>query len=683
MKIPAYRSQVEVPDAGRGLPRLDPSAAARAGAGLIQAAATAADAAQILRRSNEHAAAQEAARAAAEARSDWLARHDALQNEAPAGAPEFTRRVMEEFDRDRQKRIEAVSPLARDYLGVALAKVGLALKAKSMAFESASRLGQQLRDIDTTLNVEINSVRADETQFDAAYANGMAAIAAAQIDADNKAKVGKAFERGLARAVFRGAIERDPAGARKRLEAGEFAGALQEGDYDTLLNQATARAEHLRALEAAEVKSLARDHIASIQETGEGLKGVVERAKASFSPAAFAELLKAEKFARDYHAAAIGINFAPPDAIAATVAQFKPAPGSDGYADRLRLYEGLARRADQILKFRDKDPAGYAMTSPDVRAAFERAAADPAAYERALTARVEFQQSMGAAPKVLSEAEANDAAARVLALPAAERASAMGQLMAGYGRHAARALGQLAEAGLDARHQVLATLAGDPVASAKMATAIGLGHKELAANIPEDERKAVHETLAADLAAFRRVFEWSDPSGGAAPAFNNIVAAIRDLALVDVRAGVSAQAAARAAAEGVIGSRYHVIESRRVKAYAPKAIAGEVIDPGAVETAAAELLTEEKIRAFEPLPFEDGGGDELLARERTVRAAVNSGFWATDSTGEGMVLMVPFRGGAALPLLDKARRPYRLAFADTNDIRERIEAEERGRVAAP
>ncbi len=675
MKIPVYRSQIEVPDATRGLSRLDTRALTAPGAGLVNLGAAAMDAAEIIRRSDEHAAAQEAGRAAAAARSDWLTRADKMRGEAEEGAPEFTDRVMEEFDRDKQQRLEAASPLARPYLESALSKIRFGLKKDSMSFESGARLKKQLRDLDTTLNTETNSVRADEMVFSDALANGIAAISASQMDANTKAQARSTFERNLARAVFQGAIERDPVDARKRLEAGEFKSILQENDFHILLNQAGARVEHLRALEAAEVKSLARDHIASIQETGEGLKGVVERAKASFTPAAYAELLKDERFARDYHAASQGMNFAAPDAIAATVAQFKPAPGSEGYADRLRLYEGLVRRADQILKFREKDPAGYAMTSPDMRAAFERAASDPATYERALATRIEFQKQFGSPPKVLSEAEAKDTVARVIALPAAEQAAVGAQLMAGYGVLAPKALAELAGAGLPAGHQVLHTLAGDPVAAAKMATALGIGHKELVKGIETEELKNVRETVAGSLRSFRRAFEGADPSGGAARAFNGIVSAIEDLALIDVRAGASPSAAAEAAVDTVVGKRYHVIDTAmqwgpdaaRIRAYMPKWIGGTAIDPDAVHRAALAKLNEKEIRAFDPEPFGDPNADDELSRERTVRTALNSGFWTTDATGEGMVLMVPFRGAAALPLLNKNRRPYRLDFVEATN----------------
>lgn len=668
VKVPTYQSRVPVPDAPAG-PRVDPGAFARAGQGLMSAGADLRDTAQIVRRSDEHAATQEAARAVAETRAAWVERGHEMEQAAPEGAPGFVKQLTTAFDKDAQQRLEKASPLAREIIGLNMIGVRRTLVSRALAFETTSRLNKQLRDLDTTLTAETNSARLDDTLFGQAFANGRAAIAASQMPEDNKAAATVAFTRDIAKAVYQGTIERDPERAKAMLENGEFKAALRPGDLQVLVRAADARIEENRRLAAADLAPRLKDHIASIQASGVGLPGVEQQAAKLLKPDRLAAFRADAKVATDYHDAFETMKFAPPERIAATLTALQPKPGTEGFAERQRLYETLARGVEQMAKARDKDPAGYAMANPRVRAAFEAAAAgdDPAAASRAYRARMEFQASMGVArPSVLSQAEAKETVAQVQSMPPSDVAGRLVSMFRGYGPDLApKALAELSAAGLDTRYQVLATIADDPVASAALSASIGAGSAEIKKTLDPADTKTLRDTVRTLVKDFRQVVESADATGMRAQKMNAYASAIEDTALGYMRQGKTAEAAARDAYDAVIGDRYHVLRSGSVRAYVPKMAAGRQTDPRAVEAAAADLQTEAKIRAFDPLPFGDPASPgRFMDIERTVRTAVNSGFWANDETGTGLVLMVPFRGGGVLPLVDKQGVPYRMAFSD-------------------
>jgi hypothetical protein len=56
-----------------------------------------------------------------------------------------------------------------------------------------------------------------------------------------------------------------------------------------------------------------------------------------------------------------------------------------------------------------------------------------------------------------------------------------------------------------------------------------------------------------------------------------------------------------------------------------------------------------------------------LERERTLRTAINSGYWVTNANGTGTYLMLPFRGGGALPAVRADGSRYEYSFREASD----------------
>lgn len=667
VKVPTYQSRVPVPDAGAGAPRLDPGAYAAGGRGLFAAGAAIQDTAQIVRRSDEHAATQEAARTVAETRAAWVERGHEMQQSAPEGAPGFVKQLTTAFDKDAAARMKNASPLAREIIELNMIGVRGSLVSKALAFETNSRLNKQLRDLNTTLTTEANSVRLDDTLFAQALNNGVSAIAGSQISEDNKALATNNLNRDLARAVYQGLIDRNPEAARARLEAGEFKDFIPEGDFNTLLHQSTAALEHKRRVAASELAPLLKDHLASLERTGVGLPGVSFRAPAALPADKLAEFRRDEALATETFNVVSRIRFAPPEAINTELGRVKPSAGSRGFADRQRVYDHLVTVTGRMMGERAKDPAGYAMQSPEIAAAFQAvgqvADADEraGAAARALSARMNFQKSIGIArPALLSDAEAQETVTRIHAMPPADQALNFTSLIKSYGPHASQAMQELSAKGLDTRFMVLASIGDDLVASADLANAIKTGPQELRKSIDPADKTTVRGELHKHIRDFKAVFEGGDPSGGAARKMNEIFSAIEDLAVHYVRQGKSPEDAAAEAHRIVIGDRYNIIRTDTIRAAVPTRLG----DPDALTLAAGDMQAEDQIRAFNPRPFGDPGAPEFLSVERTVRTATNSGYWVTDETGTGMVLMVPFRGGGALPLVNKRGERYRIPFAD-------------------
>lgn len=578
------------------------------------------------------------------------------------------------------KTVRGAAPNARaaELIEPRIEKLKTHLFGKALDYEVSEKQAERAVSFHTAMENHAKTVLNDPDRFDDILGRALSDLDDAKAVwmgpkayADQRQRLLKR----LPEAAMLGRIQRDPEAAHAALVAGTGAQPddlmielLDVTQREQLSAKARSLADHRQRVAAAEFAPLLKDHLASLERTGTGVPGLSFRVASALPPEKLADFRRDEALALETFHVTSRVRFAPPEAVAAELERLKPAPGSTGFADRQRAFDHLTVTARRMMAERAKDPAGYAMQAPEIVSAFRAAAgiADirerDATYARALTARMEFQRSIGIAePKLFSEAEAQETVRKIHGTSPADSTHQFVAMVRSWGPLAPLAMQELNAKGLDTRYMVLASIGDNLVASADLANAIRVGRTELHKSVDPADKTKIREGLRRHTQQFKSLFEATSPRPEAIRQMNDILATVEDMAIYYARRGQDPAAAAADAYAFVIGDRYHLIRSESIRAYVPKSLG----DPEAIRLAARDMQDEAAIRAFDPRPFVDPGAPEFLNVERTVRTAANSGFWVTDGEqGTSMVLMVPFRDGAVLPLVNKRGELYRIPFAD-------------------
>ncbi len=449
---------------------------------------------------------------------------------------------------------------------------------------------------------------------------------------------------------------------------GDFAAAedfLQRDDLDDVLDLGMRdalrqRIKQGRTAAVGRVKYRLRDHLESIRVTGQGIPGF-EHEVSTLPPEAAEQAQRDIQQARTFHNAISAIRFAAPEEIEETLVRMRPPPGAPDFANKWQDFETARNAVGRTLRERAADPAGYAMQVPAVQEAFESGD-----FEEALAIRLEVQRGMGLPRhmvRTLTEDEANGIAAEVMAAPTNERAAHILALQERYGRHWDKAFAELMNAGLDNRTEVLGMVANNPALSQTVAQVIETGTVEMKKGLDAAAVNDLEARVDAELGEFRQVVAARDLSGGLTGRVNGLARVVKDLAIHYYRQGVSDPE--RRAAQQIIFNQVQPVDSPQMKALLPRFLDGQPINAAHVEAVAESRLTREALEEFGTAPFGDiNDTPQFLNRERTIRSALNSGYWVTNETNDGLVLMVPFRSGGVLPLVNEKGERFEIDLLD-------------------
>ena len=275
MSIVLPHPEREVGLTGRGTAvRGDPSAASQGGANLAAAGARIAataeswaeDFATKARQQQERAAAVETAKVYAQTSMDWDGHLREAQDQAPEGAPDFAKGVLDRFDSDARARVAAAPESARPWLETRLADLRSHVGERAMTFEAGQRLAKQSRDLSGIVDLGANRVRTDFGRLDDAIGTAESAIAASSLaPAAKTAAIAKARET-IAVSGLQGLNETDPARARQMLESGQFDAHLGPDRKHMLVNDNYVELRR-REAEAEQRRRLAEaDHRARVAD---------------------------------------------------------------------------------------------------------------------------------------------------------------------------------------------------------------------------------------------------------------------------------------------------------------------------------------------------------------------------------------------------------------------------------
>ena len=368
--------------------------------------------------------------------------------------------------------------------------------------------------------------------------------------------------------------------------------------------------------------------------------------------------------ARDAGQATVAVQFASPDEIATLQSRATARldrPGMPDYDRNRRYAQQLGAAIDTRDKQLNADPAAYVTQSPVVQQAWQQARASGGNSEPAIAASLAEQQRLGVPPerqRVLAKPEAADLVRQITGADpgSGELAAGMDRLSRQYGRYWNQAFGDLVKAGLPPQYQVMAALdhpeqtvgAGDMQRMLSEASAKG-GMQKLREAAPEQEVKTINQGLDAQVAPLMATMP--DPMLGAV-----WKDAVKNLATYYAFRGQDGGTALRNAWQNLIFSRYDFDGALRVPKgqLATVQQAGDRIVQGITPDQLAPAPT------TVPLTPEQGRAATL--------DAIRRGYWQTDESGDGAVLMLPWRNGLIAPARKADGSRIEFKFADAPAI---------------
>jgi len=308
--------------------------------------------------------------------------------------------------------------------------------------------------------------------------------------------------------------------------------------------------------------------------------------------------------------------------------------GPADYARQQQMYDAMKEADRQLKEQRDKDPAAYAATySPNVKQAYDSAAADPQNYQKlqnAISLSLQTQANAGVAEedqRALPLNVADKLVQQITSKKGEDLADTMQDLAGQYGDYWPQVYGELVKAKLPPAYSVLATTDN---AQARQILA-----QQLAA--PEDARKAVgtaaqqiDEAVDAALVNFTSTLSYS-PDGP------RVMAQYRDAArLIAYRYGMkgSPQDAANLAVAQLLDDKYdYVIQDTIYNARAPKT-QGDLAKQAAADSMV--FLTPDMLADVGGGPV---GSTPEDRKQAYLENTLKHGTWVTNSTDDGWIML--------------------------------------------
>lgn len=530
------------------------------------------------------------------ARSDWLAQFEQRKQQAPAGAPNFTPSILQDFDKDSQQRIaSATTPNAKTWLTQHLAQVRLGLQQDALTFEAGALTKQKTDTLAQSADQARTAAQFRPQDFDAINGAQRTAILGSGLPAEQEQELLQKHTAAIADAAITGLVQKDPYTALRELHNEQSANAAMRAldfhDRERLISEAQAEINRRKA-EARENLVMARDALNERVQDAQaaymsGIPVTNPPTRDDFRAAYPADhRIEADRrYAAFTNVAQIGA-----DLQAAT--RMTPAEQDDllasrrptqeeGAALQLQAYNVLAGRIASLQKSLAKDPAAYvANYNPGVvsaATAFSQAPS-PQTAQAYVQASTGAQQALGVTqPRVLTEPQAHAISDRLkLDGNGADVVQSIAQEKQLWGRYWPQVLSEAAPK-LNPAVQVIA-LGMDPVPAARLATVAALKPEQLAKVLPTnvkstDIKAAVRDQLQ-DFSATMI------GHAGAEDQLGRLTDATTQLASSYVAGGASLKEATKRAANEVVLSRYDVTQWRGNSLRIPKGVDTDLVRSG-------------------------------------------------------------------------------------------------------
>lgn len=584
------------------------------------------------------------------------------------GGEGFAARSMEFYDLAEEEYLATVAQSQKEAIQLRLGNIRPDYLNGVSSTERDENIRYQFETVKGTLNSYELELRSNPGRFAEIKEQAFAVIDAMSVPLKNKELLKAAANKQYGLSWADGLSARQKvawfkSGGKVPEQFSENVSGLDAGDFAKIER---AGETELRVA-AAELRPQIKDHFASLEATGVGLPGMDGKAEGVLSGEDLASYREGVRDATGSFEAFEAIKTATPAEIVDILQSNKAVPGVEGFANDERRSVNLRRAAQKVMTAREQDPAGYVSSFDEVKDLQEAGASQA----EIVKARFAAQTAIGvprSLQSALSNAQATGIVNDIMSTPPADRAARLEGLEVEFGDVYEAAYGDLVKAGLDPQTQILATITDDPATSQMLANAIELGPKELRSGLEKTELSALTENIRSAMEPFSQAFEAGDYTGQASRTVNDLQSSVELVALQHMRGGMSASEAAETAFKSFIGKRYDVYDNGQFHAYVPR-VGGEAIVPqDKLEIAGGIAQARDALVKFNPRPFSTGvEGAEAMDLERTLRTAENSGYWVTNSTATGLILLVPFAGGGALPLENEQGEQYELLFDDVKN----------------
>lgn len=607
----------------------------------------------------------------AKVRGDWTQRLADLEGTAEPGAPDFTKRVLAEYD-DAMLKMREGRSLSREMtarLATEQEQTRNSLMARALAFEGQAKAQKRRTDAlgysaQVSRNAFVDPAMA-QTELDrlpsALAALGLSGAPLEEMQRQVAGEIAESAVRGL---TDRGHIEL----ARQALKEGPLATHLN-GDQAAALSRGidaeerriAAEAERRQAVARAaamtEVQVLQSDVMAAIEVNGKSPdEARLKRALAvayGEKPEIAARLTAQIDNAKSFYTVRQSVALTSPAEDAQTLEDMRTRASGQNAAQFVQQAGQLQQAI--AAKYRDlrADPFAYVVrTDPEVGRMLTEGAQDPETFRRGVARANELQGRLGVPlhqRAYLGQTAASQLAQTINGGDPEKAANEIENLRNRYGAYFPNVVAELQEAKLAPAFVTIARMdrPEDAVPRVNLATANQIGATELKKTLGETRAKAISDRI------LQEVETYSPAMARQGTYANRLLTAdvqsIEALALLYARQGASDSEAATRAYKEVIGNRYDFEGSW----LAPKGLGGKA---SAAAQAALDALTPADL-------VPERGGDPALTDEYRRGAALQEarrqGIWLNTPSGDGIMLVTP-RG----PVIKADGKPVVVTFRD-------------------
>lgn len=599
---------------------------------------------------------------ATKATAEWETHLVERQQSAEAGAPGFTPKLLDDFDKYQAETLKvAKSDQARQYLDEQMIGLRANLQQRAMQFEAKAGVahrGAQMADAADQMRV---AIRANPELFDQQIAAYGAALDSAGLPPEVHAKLWADAKEGGAASAVESLVERDPLGTLKALQSAPGKSGIAA--VEALSADGRDRA---RNAAEAEIRRREMDARAAMAERRDGLREAEADAFAAKAAGIKAELPtrgayiaaygeeggkryeQASKLFSVYDVASAAAAL-PPEQGAAMIAQFRPTQ-QEGAAAQSEVQSAAAKLYVQQRKALEDDPAAGIMNrDPAIRDLFTQAANGDAAATTQYVSRVRAKaEAMGLPPVLLPKVSADSLAASLTFDPEnpKRRTETLQALREQWGRHYPQIIREVAPK-LEADARIVADMT--PENAARYDAVIGEGRDKVM-SLLDSKTKGIVQQEARKVT--RPLLETLLSNGNAEAEFAEHLDAVQLMAASLVNRGADPTTAAERAFDMVIGSRYDFRGSMRI----PKGIDADEVD---TKSASVRMGINPANLAVKPLAF----STEEQAQEALADRIRKEGEWFTLADDTGVELRVPVEGRGLLPVVTKDGKRVRYTWS--------------------
>lgn len=570
--------------------------------------------------------------------------------QATEGARGFTAGAADWWDKTIQEA-ERTAPSMEAKLAAKKHLSMLRIRAVSAAqnFEAVKRLEYFGGNLKNSLDASYTQAYRNPEMADEIMGVSAGAIRAAAhpdtawLDPDKAAELERGHKEKLYTSAYQGLTELDPARAVDEIKSGAWDSRLSKDSIIRLQSHAESVLEHRGRLNLSMLNQSMKDNLISIQNTGQGIPGLMQRVYGLQKPEVAAAYGKDVARAQNYFNVVQDISFKPYGEARAKIEEHLPMPGTEGYEDNLRVYNDLSLFLDKREKALRDDPANYALRAPGVKT-----------YD----AIVAQQDALGIAEqdrRLLPNTTAAKLVSEFNAAPADRRVQMIYSWKKEAGQHWPVLLRDLVRQKMAPENEILVAVHDLPWAATVVpviSEAIKQGEHELKKTLSADAVKRVDEAVREEMVDWRGSIMKGDHTGARVTWANGIQQAVTLTAFVYAQRGIDPKEAGRRAVKEIITDQYHPIDSNyRVPVG---------IDADKVKEYALKELSDLKSADFIP----HGTARESLTPEQVkddfLKAVQRQGYWATNEDESGLVLMDPL--GLPVMVRDKSGSVRRYEF---------------------